>query len=154
MTRQQFTDNFFPMAVEAAKGTPIFPETIISAAGLESGWNTSQLSMEYNNFFGFKSSSSWKGRVVSLPTKEEINGKVVTVQAIFRVYDSPVDSFKDYVRLLQTTRYVNAGVTTAKDSIEQFQALQRAGYATDSSYASKLSSVYYSIKSFFKKTPK
>jgi flagellum-specific peptidoglycan hydrolase FlgJ len=154
MTREQFTKTYYPLAVIATKGTPIFPETVISAAGLESGWNTSQLSSQYNNFFGFKSSPNWNGTTVTLPTKEEINGKIVTVNAVFRSYPSATDSFKDYVRLLQTAHYVNAGVTVAKDSIAQFQALQKAGYATDSSYSSKLASVYYSIKSFFHPIPK
>lgn len=152
MTRQAFTEKFYPLAVEAAKGSPIFPETIISAAGLESNWNESQLSKIYNNFFGFKASRNWTGKTVSLPTKEEINGVLQTVSADFRVYDTPTDSFKDYVRLLQTSRYVNAGVTTAKDTIQQFERIAAAGYATDSRYSSKLSSVYYSIKSFFLKT--
>ena len=154
MTRQEFTDKFYPMAVEAAKGTPIFPETVVTAAGLESNWNESQLSKIYNNFFGFKASANWTGATIGLPTKEEIGGVMKTVTAYFRIYKTPTDSFKDYVRLLQTKRYADAGVTTAKDSIQQFERIANAGYATDSKYSSKLSSVYYSIKSFFKHTPK
>jgi len=155
MERKDFTNKYYPLAIEASIGTPIFPETIITAAGLESGWDTSQLSLKYNNFFGFKSSKSWidsGGKVVSLPTKEIINGQTRTIDALFRVYNSATDSFKDYVRLLQTSRYVNAGVTIAKDSVSQFQALQKAGYATDPNYSSKLKMIYYNIKSFFLKT--
>jgi len=152
MERRDFTNKYYPLAIEAGNGTPIFPETIITAAGLESGWGESQLAKIYNNFFGFKSSKSWidsGGKVIKLPTKEVINGTTRTIDALFRVYNSPTDSFKDYVRLLQTTRYVNAGVTTAKDSVSQFQALQKAGYATDPYYSSKLKMISYNIKSFF-----
>lgn len=149
MTREQFTNAFFQMAINASKGTPIFPDTVITAAGLESGWNTSKLSLNDNNFFGFKSSPSWNGDTVTYPTTEYINGKATTVWAEFRKYPSAEDSFKDYVRLLQTTRYVNAGVTTAKTPEQQFAALQKAGYATDPNYANKLTSVLNTIKSFF-----
>jgi flagellum-specific peptidoglycan hydrolase FlgJ len=152
MTREQFTSQFWDEAVNATSGTPIFPETVITAAGLEGGWNTSELARLHNNHFGFK--GSYNGMYVLLPTKEYINGSYVTVDAKFRKYPSVTEGFKDYVRLLQTTRYVNGGVTTAKTPIEQFEALQRSGYATDPKYASKLSSVYYTIKGFFKNTRK
>lgn len=149
MTREQFVNLYYQDAINATRNTPIFPDTVITAGGLESNWGESQLTKNYNNFFGFKASANWHGATVSLPTKEVVNGNTITVNALFRVYDSPQDSFADYVRLLQTAHYVNAGVTDATDPVEQFQALQKAGYATDPNYSSKLSSVYYSVKGFF-----
>lgn len=149
MTEQFFAQKYYPIAVAATKGTPIFPDTVVTAAGLESGWNTSKLSLNDNNFFGFKASSNWTGARVTYKTTEYVNGQAVTVDAVFRKYPTPEDSFKDYVRLIQTARYVNAGVTTAVDSLAQFKALQAAGYATDPSYSYKLSAIYTRIKSFF-----
>ena len=59
--------------------------------------------------------------------------------AKFRAYDSYEDSFKDYARLItQSPRY--AQVSQQTDSAHAFASgLQKAGYATDPDYATKLS---------------
>jgi flagellar protein FlgJ len=59
--------------------------------------------------------------------------------AKFRAYDSYEDSFKDYARLITTTpRYAQA--SQQLDSPQAFASgLQKAGYATDPNYATKLS---------------
>ena len=96
--------------------------------------------MALNNFFGIKADSSWTGKTQSLSTKEVINGTTQTVQALFRAYDSPEESFIDHGNfLLNNSRYSPAFDTTeTKDFI---QAIADAGYATDPFYADKLNKI-------------
>lgn len=136
-----FAKKYAAAAMEATAGTDIFPAVVLSAAALESGWAGSGLSSNYNNFFGVKAGSTWFGKTVTMPTKEEVNGQMVTVNAKFRAYDSALDSFRDYVRLLQTSRYNKAGVSDAATPAEQIQRIKDAGYATDSNYANKVISI-------------
>lgn len=128
-------------AQKATVGSKIFPETVLSAGALESALGKSVLAARYNNFFGVKASKNWKGKVISLPTVEYLNGKKVTLNQNFRWYDSPADSFADYVRLVSSPRYVRAGVTSAKTPQKQMEAIHAAGYATDPSYSAKLKSI-------------
>jgi len=55
----------------------------------------------------------------------------------FRAYDSYEESFADYARLIsQNKRYQH--VLTADNAHEAARQIQKAGYATDPKYASKL----------------
>ena len=139
LSSNSFIQKYKQAAIEASAGTKIFAATILAAAGLESGNGGSFLASKYNNFFGIKADSSWTGKKVILPTKEQDKtGKVFTVNAPFRWYDSPTDSFRNYVHFISGTRYVKAGVLAATTPEEQFAALHKAGYATDISYVEKL----------------
>ena len=42
---------------------------IIAQACLESGYGLSSLASKYNNYFGLKCGSSWRGKSVNLQTK-------------------------------------------------------------------------------------
>lgn len=117
----------------------LFPSITIAQAIHESGWGKSSLAAKYNNLFGVKADSSWTGQVVEIPTQEEVNGGVITIVARWRVYeswDTAIDDRIDF--LIENRRYQEAGVFKSQNYIEQAQALQRAGYATDSGYAEKL----------------
>ena len=61
-------------------------------------------------------------------------------RADFRAYGSASDSFADYARLLGNARY--AGARNAGNDTHRFaSALQQAGYATDPSYAAKITAI-------------
>ena len=142
MTREEYIEKYYGEVIQATRGTKVFPEVAIMQGALESGNGASSLASKYNNHFGIKADSSWKGEVVKLPTREVINGKSVTVNEPFRVYTTARDSFRDYVRFLQDNpRYKKAGVFDAKTPQQQAEALQKAGYATDPDYASTLKSM-------------
>ncbi|MBP6753009.1 MAG: glucosaminidase domain-containing protein, partial [Alicycliphilus sp.] len=81
----------------------------------------------------------WTGKVAEVTTTEYVNGVPRKTVAKFRAYDSYEDSFKDYARLINDSpRYEKARAKT--HSAVAFAAeLQKAGYATDPQYASKLS---------------
>jgi N-acetylmuramoyl-L-alanine amidase len=141
-----FRNKYRAAAIAATKGTKIFPEVVLSAAALESGYSKSGLSSIHNNFFGIKAGSSWKGATVEMKTKEQKpDGTIYTITAKFRKYATPEDSFKDYVKLVSSPRYARAGVLAATTPAEQIKAIKAAGYATDINYPAKVLSV---LKSF------
>jgi flagellar protein FlgJ len=169
-TRQEYIQDLYRSAAKVVGKTGIFPETIITQHILESGFTPSKLATLTNNFFGIKSSLDWKGKVISMTTKEFLNGVMksypgtgkiydnrqaaikdgVNVYTMFRVYPTKEDGFKGYVDLItKNPRYKKAGVLDAKTIPEQFAALVRSGYATDPAYLTKLSKIYTSIKGFF-----
>lgn len=145
----EFNIKYRQAAIEATAGSKIFPDTVLSAAALESNWGKSVLSAQYNNFFGIKKGIGWQGRTVLMPTREQrTDGSWYTVNAPFRWYDSPADSFRNYVKFISGPRYVRAGVLNATSPVEQFIAIKNAGYATDVSYVDKLKKVLSSFGDF------
>jgi len=150
-TKQQidFVNKYYPAAVEAAKGSKIHPDTIITAAALESGYGKSGLAAKYNNFFGRKPEKSYKGKVVTMQTAEYIKGQRVVIPQPFKHYDTPADGFKDYVRLLSNSKRY-AKVLLTSDPKQQFREIQAAGYATAPDYSQKLSSVLDQLKPMLK----
>lgn len=113
---------------------------VIAQCIIESGWGESRLSKEYNNFFGIKAGTAWKGKSVNLQTNEEYEpGTVTTITDAFRVYESLEDGIKGYFELLQLPRYANLkGVT---DPGTYARLIKEDGYATDSRYVDTIMSV-------------
>lgn len=142
LTRNDYIALYKDLAVKAVSGTGLFASVMLAQAIVESNNGNSVLASKYKNHFGIKAGSSWTGKSVNLATKEVINGSTINIQDNFRVYNTVEESYNDRVRfLIENPRYTNAGVFTAKTSLEQLQALQNAGYATDPNYANTLNSV-------------
>ncbi len=136
---QQFIDVVKDSAIKTYKEYGVLPSITIAQGILESGSGSSSLSRKYNNLFGIKADSSWKGQSVQLPTQENYSGVNVTIMAAFRVYSSWGDSIEDHGKFLKNnSTYTEHGVFTAQDYAGQANALQSAGYATDPTYASQL----------------
>lgn len=127
--------------VEQTSGIPA--AFMLGQAGHETGWGRSEIAMSDGspsfNLFGIKATGGWSGKVAEITTTEYVNGAAQKVIAKFRAYDSYEDSLRDYARLItQSPRY--AQVSQQTDSVQAWaNGLQRAGYATDPDYASKLS---------------
>ena len=113
-----------------------FRSVIIAQAAIESNWGRSSLSAKYNNYFGIKASKSWKGKTVNMKTGEVFDGKQVTINSNFRVYDSLADSIRDRNRLLRMPRY--KAVETAATPQAQVEAIRAAGYCTATNYVSSI----------------
>lgn len=130
-------------AKNATLGSGVLPSVTVAQAIIESNWGRSGLaSAPYNNLFGIKAGGYWGGRQVVMPTGEYLNGRYVTVNAAFRAYDSQEASFRDHTNfLLQNSRYAANGVINAPSYQAMATGLQRAGYATDPSYAATLINV-------------
>jgi len=141
-----------PMAKEAAARIGVDPRYLVAQAALETGWGKSVMRAQdgssSHNLFGIKAGSSWKGDSARAITSEFRNGEMVRETAQFRSYDSYKDSFHDLVTLLQTNnRYQD--VVKSADNPEQFvRELQKAGYATDPDYASKISQIARQMSSY------
>jgi flagellar protein FlgJ len=141
----EFVNTMLPMAKEAADRIGVDPRYLVAQAALETGWGKSVMRAQdgssSHNLFGIKASSNWKGDSARAITSEFRNGEMVKETAEFRSYASYKDSFHDLVTLLQSNnRYQD--VLKSADNPEQFvRELQKAGYATDPDYASKISQI-------------
>ncbi len=138
---QGFASNLWPQAVVASQTTGIPPQFLIAHAALESGWGKSEPRFvdgrQSHNLFGIKAGSNWHGETVESVTTEYVNGVAERRVERFRAYASYAEGFEDYARLLaQSPRY--AAVVGSQDASSFARGLQRAGYATDPAYASKL----------------
>ena len=140
-----YIDSHAMGVVRACMGTGMLPEAVLCQSAIESGWGSSLLASKYNNYFGIKAGTSWKGDYVNLPTKEYVNGQYITINQKFRRYSSFTASVKDYISFLKgNARY--SKVFQQKSVLGQLQALQNAGYATAPNYANVIYGTYLSNK--------
>lgn len=136
-------------AAAASRETGVPAHLMLGQAALESGWGKRELKgadgSPSNNLFGIKATGNWNGKVIEATTTEYINGIKQKRVEKFRAYDSYADSFKDFANLmLNNPRYENV-IANLHDVKGYAQAMQKAGYATDPNYASKLASVIQKI---------
>lgn len=141
--QQQFVARLSSAAQQVAQEVGIPASYMLGQAGHETGWGRSEIKHADGsnsfNVFGIKAGKGWTGKVAEVTTTEYVNGQAQKVKAKFRAYDSYQDAFRDYARLISDSpRY--AKVMDSLQSAQSFASgLQRAGYATDPQYASKLS---------------
>lgn len=141
---EAFVRSIWPHARKVAAELNVPPKALVAQAALETSWgrklpggagaNTS------HNLFGIKAGARWLGQKVGAATHEFVNGVRRNERAAFRAYGSAGESFSDYARLLRGSRYANA-LGTGNDTHRFASALQKAGYATDPSYANKISAI-------------
>lgn len=138
-TEERFVEEFAASASEVEEKYGIPASVVLAVAIHESAWGLSRLAKEGNNFFGIKSMNGEQGSagIIYMNTQEWEGGRFVTVQAPFRKYEKPVDSFLDYARILMTKRYDTA-YQVRGDPDEFIRNVQRAGYATDPGYSEKV----------------
>ena len=130
---KQFIETIAPIIQEEAKARGYkVCSPIIAQACVESGYNTSLLSMKYHNYFGMKCGSAWKGPSVNLATKEEYNSQLVSIRDNFRVYPDMISGVKGYFDFISTNRYAN--LKDAGTAEEYLKRIKADGYATSSSY--------------------
>jgi flagellum-specific peptidoglycan hydrolase FlgJ len=144
MSKEEFFKKYYNFALAATKGTGLSPILILSQAYVESGGGKSSLAAKYNNFFGVKAGSTWQGKTVTLRTREQTkDGKDYFINASFRVYANPYESFMQQITFLKKNpRYTKAGLFSYPDNFaKQADTLQKAGYATDTRYAKILTDV-------------
>jgi flagellar protein FlgJ len=143
VTQTEFVSRLGGSATRVAQESGIPASFMLGQAGHEPGWGKSESKNADGstsfNLFGIKAGKGWMGKVAEITTTEYVNGAAQKVTAKFRAYDSYEDSFKDYARLINNSpRYEQARAKV--DSATAYATeLQKAGYATDPDYASKLS---------------
>jgi peptidoglycan hydrolase FlgJ len=146
---EEFVQQLWPCAEEAGKALGVDPKHLLAQAALETGWGKS-LPCDVDgtpsfNFFGIKAGNSWQGDSVSVKTLEFEGGVPVPQRAKFRAYDSPVDSFRDYVEVLRNNPRFAGALNTGSDARAFAHALQKGGYATDPRYAMKIETIVQNL---------
>jgi flagellar protein FlgJ len=141
---QAFLNQMSSSATVASKVSGVPAKLILAQAALETGWGREKIKTERGensfNVFGIKAGDYWTGKTTNVATTEYVNGVAQRSIEKFRVYDSYDDAFTDYARLVgNNPRY--QGVVNANSDAAAAHAIQRGGYATDPSYATKLISV-------------
>ena len=143
LNREDFFAEFAPLAQEVGKKYDLYPSVILAQAAVESNFGESELSRNYNNYFGIK------GKGVVLPTIEMEGERKMAVEDGFRTYDSARESFYDYGKLIaKAARY--EPVREAKSAEAYAMALHPAGYSTNPRYGDILIEVMtaYNLKSY------
>jgi flagellar protein FlgJ len=94
---EQYVINNYEYAKKAGERFKMDPLVILAQGSFESGWGTSNLSKNYNNYFGItaggKTNEFWKGGVYQAQNQYKLK---------FRIYTSPQDSFYDFARLISS----------------------------------------------------
>lgn len=138
---ERFMAQHLGAAQRASQASGVPAQLILAQAALESGWGRREPRGEGGepsfNLLGIKADKSWKGPWVDALTTEVVDGQPRQVRARFRAYGSYEQAFADHAQFLsRQPRY--APVLAAPDAHSAAQGLQRAGYASDPNYASKL----------------
>lgn len=131
-----------------------FPSAIIAQACKETGFLTDTLGKKYNNFFGMKCGSSYKGKSVNLKTKEEYKpGTLTTIKDNFRAFDTVEQGVDGYFVFISSKRYAN--LKNAISAEDYCIKIKEDGWATSSTYSQSLINDYirkYDLKRFDQKT--
>ena len=112
--RVDYVVKYYGIAEKVGRAFGINPIAILAQGAIESGWGTSNLSMNHNNFFGITAYGTpnfyWKG------------GKYISTSSNlpFRTYDSIIDSFSDFARLL-VSKY--SAAAKASTNVTQYASL-------------------------------
>ena len=126
-----YIDQYKDIAVAEMKRTGI-PASITLAQGIiESNSGESNLAANFNNHFGIKCKSDWKG--------ETTNQDDDTKQECFRVYPSAIYSYIDHSNFIKNRpNYASLFELDPVDDSAWAYGLKKAGYATASDYPKKL----------------
>jgi len=134
-------------AAAAEKATGIPAKFMIAQAAHETGWGRKEIKNADGttsfNLFGIKASPNWKGATTDITTTEYIGGKAHKVTQTFRAYASYAESFADYANTMKNSPRYAAVVAAGNDASGFAKGLQKAGYATDPSYATKLAKMIH-----------
>ena len=131
----------------AEKETGIPAKFMIAQAAHETGWGRKEIKNADGttsfNLFGMKAGPSWKGATTDVTTTEYIGGRAHKVTQTFRAYSSYAESFADYASTMKNSPRYAAVVAAGNDASGFAKGLQKAGYATDPAYATKLAKMIH-----------
>ena len=129
-----YIDQYKEIAIKEMKRTGI-PASITLAQGIvESNSGESNLALNFNNHFGIKCKTDWKGET----TYQDDDSK----QECFRAYPNANASFIDHSNFIKTRpNYAPLFQLDSVDDSAWAIGLKKAGYATASDYANKLMKV-------------
>ncbi|OGT19994.1 MAG: flagellar rod assembly protein/muramidase FlgJ [Gammaproteobacteria bacterium RBG_16_57_12] len=142
---QQFIEIMQPYAREAAHELGADEKIILAQAALETGWGSKVLrnpdGTSTHNLFNIKAGPDWSGTKVSMAAIEYDDGIAVRRTSYFRSYPDYAASFADYVHHLRSNPRYTLALQEAGVSNRFAVELQRAGFATDPDYSSKINRI-------------
>lgn len=152
MTNQEkFIKKIGPLATADYQKTGVLASITIAQACLESAYGTSELAVNAHNYFGMKKNlsgnnwkSAWDGKsVYAKRTGEEYQvGVHTTIVADFRKYPSLAKGLEDHSLYLTQAKNGSklryAGLKGCTDYKKAAQIIKDGGYATSSTYVTKL----------------
>ena len=143
--QQDFINRMLPFTSQASQDSGVPPQLMLGQAALESGWGKREIKMADGsnsfNLFGIKASGGWNGKVAEVMTTEYRDGIAHKQVEKFRAYHSYAEAFRDYAAMISSNpRYADV-LQQGGNPAGMAQAMQKAGYATDPSYADKLAHV-------------
>lgn len=137
----EFIETIAPIVQEIAPDYNILCcSSVIAQACIESNFGKSDLATKHHNYFGMKSGHEWKGKTAEYRTKEEyVKGKLKTITASFRSYETEREGIIGYFEFLQFPRYHNLrGVSDYR----MFNSLIKDdGWATSFTYTETLNKI-------------
>ena len=131
MSENNFYEQHAQLAIQQQIKYGIPASITLAQMALESGHGYSTLAAKYNNYFGVKAGSSWKGPTVMF--KDDHN-----YPEPFRVYGSVEESVENHSKVLMASRYKSCYNYPSTDYKNWAREIKRNGYASDGEYASKL----------------
>ena len=154
MTQQEFIQKMSECAVCDMGASGILASVTIAQAILESGYGTTELAINANNYFGMKcslSSNTWNSvwdrvsKYTKTTKEQDKDGKEYTIKADFRKYSSMEESVADHslylLGAMNGTKKRYEGLAGEKDPRTAIQIIKMGGYATDVKYVDKVMSI-------------
>lgn len=131
LNAQQYIKEYKDLAIQEMNRTGI-PASITLAQGiLESDYGNSRLATDGNNHFGIKCHGDWNGKKIYHDDDRK--------NECFRRYQDVYQSYKDHSKFLTSSqRYAFLFDYDRTDYKKWAKGLKKAGYATSSTYSSKL----------------
>ncbi len=137
-----FVDKVLPVLKSALAASGLNPLAVLAQGALETGWGAHVIHTaagdSSHNLFNIKASSDWDGPSVEVSTLEFRGGVPVRQRDRFRAYESVESAVRDYVSVLKGDSRYQRALDVAQDPARFADELQKAGYATDPHYASKI----------------
>lgn len=147
---EHFLEKIWPLAERAAEDLGIDPRAVAAQAALETGWGQHLIrdakGVSGNNLFGIKADRRWNGEQVKVSTLEYESGVPKRKNALFRAYQNLQEGFDDYVNFLRSNPRYEGALKVGRNAADFAVSLQRAGYATDPSYADKINGIMQSTR--------
>lgn len=143
----EFVKSIWPLAKQAASVIGLDPKILMAQAALETGWGKSVAKdadgTSSNNLFNIKTGNSQTHDSVKIKTTEYIANTPIKMNASFRKYPSVEHSFNDYISLIKGSDRYQSALANAGNPDAYVHELNKAGYATDPKYGSKILSIYH-----------
>ncbi len=127
-----------PVARDSFRRTGVPASVTLAQAALETGWGRSTIG-DARNLFGIKGRGP--AGSITVPTREVINGRSVTVNGTFRKYHTWLESVEDHANLLKNNSRYRRAFQYSNNPDQFAREIHRAGYATDPNYARTLISI-------------